>query len=130
MIVLFLIAATCVKSGGVIYKETHAPIEAGATPVVTIEIYASGYWTRVESGALGSNEAIGRSGCIDAAPIKRAVAAAGFAHAGCCCDALSSERLALEAPARKKKIATEIPCGPALDKQTEALHRLVHATLR
>ncbi|MCC6806083.1 MAG: hypothetical protein IT381_01555 [Deltaproteobacteria bacterium] len=121
-------ACTKIPKGPIIWREQHSPlvyVENGPqkVPTTIIEIYQSGYFTIVQSGEAGSNEALGRSGCLASAqPFAALLKAATFGYAAnSVCDAVPMTKLVYEAPLRKKKIATETPCGSELDKSTQAL---------
>lgn len=130
MLAALFFAAACTK-GAVIYRESHTPTHPPGY-ASRLEVHGTGYWTSVQAGEVGSNEAIGRSGCLDApalAALRTKLAAAKFTNEGpCCCDALATDHIVYEAPKRKKKLSTEQPCGPGVDADTQALITLVAKT--
>jgi len=100
--------------------------EPSPAPFFELAIYATGRWTWLESGEVGSGEAMVRGGCLDAdrrRELARALARAQFRiqRKAVVCAGVPKTKIVLEAPRRGKRIETGMPCGPPLDESTAAL---------
>lgn len=132
-VLLFALAAAPAEAGECkpprgkpVYREERGPLRPPPDgqplrhPVVDFEIFASGAWTRVQSGEAGSGEALGQSGCLSPAARKavaRLVARARFVTdpRAITCEAVPSERVLYAAPRRGVQVVSQEPCGAPID---------------
>jgi hypothetical protein len=125
------IALACEETGKPIYKETRAVIAEPTGAHEEIVVFGNGAW-HTASGD-GARDGPGDAGCLTRkrlAEVKRALKKARFAQGTPnMCDAVSTTSITYQAPNRRRRVATEIPCGRTVDRSTERAIACVTAAI-
>lgn len=115
--------------GRPIYRATVSgiavPPPGAPTPQQIWAFYPDGTWTWHGDPAFGDVAPLERTGCVAPAARREFMAALARARfrfvSAPVCAAVNHRKVVIEAPRRGKRVVTESPCGPAIDRGTAGL---------